>query len=54
MIQIRSILEIADNSDVDSGFGAGITLTDFGGSGGADLNIINNHVHWTGDDGIQV
>jgi parallel beta-helix repeat protein len=47
-------IEIADNSDVDSGFGAGITLTDFGGSGGADLNIINNHVHWTGDDGIQV
>ncbi|MGB4107568.1 MAG: right-handed parallel beta-helix repeat-containing protein [Alphaproteobacteria bacterium] len=47
-------IEIVDNSDVDSGFGAGITLTDFGGSGGADLNILRNHVHYTGDDGIYV
>jgi len=47
-------IEIDGNDDVDSGTGDGIEVTDTGLTGGSDVNITDNHVHFTGDNGIEV
>lgn len=46
-------LVISGNSDVDSGWDDGIDVRDYH-AGGADVDITNNHVHHTGDNGIEV
>lgn len=49
-----ALIDIRGNSDVNSGYGDGIEVTDTGFSWGAILNIVDNHVHYTGDNGIEV
>ena len=44
---------IDGNSDVDSGYDDGIDIHDYI-PGGADVDITNNHVHHTGDNGIEI
>ncbi len=43
-----------DDNTVDSGSGDGIEVTQSGGGGGVDLNITDNHIHFTGDNGIEI
>jgi parallel beta-helix repeat protein len=49
-----ALIDISGNWDIDSGSGDGIEVTDTGLTWGADLNITGNHVHYTGDNGIEV
>ncbi|MCB9988330.1 MAG: right-handed parallel beta-helix repeat-containing protein [Rhodospirillales bacterium] len=44
---------IDGNKDIDSGVGDGIDVHDYI-AGGVDVDITNNHVHHTGDNGIEV
>jgi hypothetical protein len=50
----NALIGIDGNTDIDSGSGDGIEVTQSGGGGGVDLDITNNHVHFTGDNGIEV
>jgi parallel beta-helix repeat protein len=45
---------IDGNDDINTDDGDGIEVTQFGGGGGVNADITNNHVHWTGDNGIEV
>lgn len=45
---------IDNNTDIDSENGDGIEVTQSGSAGGVDLDITSNHVHYTGDNGIEV
>jgi parallel beta-helix repeat protein len=49
-----ALILIDGNTDIDSGSGDGIEVTQSGGGGGVDLNITDNHIHFTGDNGIEI
>ncbi len=47
-------VEVSGNTDVTAKYGDGIHIEDTGYTNGSDVSVTNNHVHFTGDDGIQV
>jgi hypothetical protein len=48
-----ALIRIDDNT-IDTNDGDGVEVTQSGGSGGVDLNITDNHIHFVGDNGIEV
>jgi parallel beta-helix repeat protein len=49
-----ALIDIDGNTDIDTNDGDGIEVTQSGGGGGVDLNITRNHIHYVGDNGIEV
>lgn len=48
-----ALIRIDDNT-IDTNDGDGVEVTQSGGAGGVDLNITDNHIHFVGDNGIEV